>query len=119
RLAPTSHELKVAPRLPVAMLIELIRGARLVISNGGDTMLQALACKRPCVAVAIAGDQAYRIKRCVRAGLVASARLDAADLERVALRMLETGDARESVAPRPAHAGAPAVNNGIETALAA
>ena len=73
------------------MVGELVRGARLVISNGGDTMLQALACKRPCVAVPIAGDQAYRIKCCVRAGLVASARLDPADLEREALHMLKTG----------------------------
>jgi ADP-heptose:LPS heptosyltransferase len=101
------------------MVSELVRGARLVISNGGDTMLQALACKRPCVAVPIAGDQAYRIKRCVRSGLVASARLDAADLERVTLRMLEAGGAR---APQDAHAGnpdAPVVTNGIESALAA
>jgi hypothetical protein len=90
-----------------------------VISNGGDTMLQALACRRACVAVPIARDQAYRIKRCVRAGLVASARLDAADLERVALGMLEPDGAR---APQDAHAaglGSTAVANGIDAALAA
>jgi spore coat polysaccharide biosynthesis predicted glycosyltransferase SpsG len=119
RRAAQAGDLKLAQRLPIAMVSELIRGARLVISNGGDTMLQALACNRPCVAVPIAGDQAHRIKRCVRAGLVASARLDAADLERVALRMLETGDASESVGARAARAGAPEVTNGIETALAA
>jgi hypothetical protein len=113
RHAPPADDLKLAPRLPIAMVSELVRGARLVISNGGDTMLQALACKRPCVAVPIAGDQAYRIKCCVRAGLVESARLDAADLERVAVRMLEAGGAR---APNP---GAPTVTNGIEAALAA
>jgi spore coat polysaccharide biosynthesis predicted glycosyltransferase SpsG len=120
RRAPQADDLKLAPRLPIAMVSELVRGARLVISNGGDTMLQALACKRPCVAVAIAGDQAYRIKRCVRAGLVASARLDAADLERVALRMLQTGDTSAPAAARGAlQAGTAAVTNGIEMALAA
>jgi UDP:flavonoid glycosyltransferase YjiC (YdhE family) len=111
--------LKLAPRLPIATVSELIRGARLVVSNGGDTMLQALACKRPCVAVPIAGDQAYRIKRCVRSGLVTSARLDADDLERVTLRML---DADSAAGAREAHAGnarSPLVANGIGTALAA
>jgi len=119
RYAPPAEDLKLAPRLPIAMVSELVRGARLVISNGGDTMLQALACRRACVAVPIARDQAYRIKRCVRAGLVASARLDAADLERVALGMLEPDGAR---APQDAHAaglGSTAVANGIDAALAA
>jgi ADP-heptose:LPS heptosyltransferase len=117
RFAPTPHELKLAPRLPVAMLIELIRGARLVISNGGDTMLQALACKRPCVAVPIAGDQALRIKQCVKSGLVARARLDADDLERVALRVLTT-DGAELVAHASGPAG-PMVTDGMDAALAA
>jgi spore coat polysaccharide biosynthesis predicted glycosyltransferase SpsG len=102
--------LRLAPRLPVAMVGELIRGARLVISNGGDTMLQTLACNRPCVAVAIAGDQAHRIRQCVRQGLAVRARLDAADLERVALRMLEAGGA-------PARAGDRVVSNGLPAAL--
>jgi ADP-heptose:LPS heptosyltransferase len=116
---PHAEHLKIAPRLPIAMVGELIRGARLVISNGGDTMLQALACKRPCVAVPIAGDQAYRIKRCVRGGLVARARLDAADLERVALRMLEAGGARAPLDENAGNPGSPAVTNGIDAALAA
>jgi UDP:flavonoid glycosyltransferase YjiC (YdhE family) len=119
RSAPQADDLKVSPRLPIAMVSELIRGARLVVSNGGDTMLQALACRRPCVAVPIAGDQAYRIKRCVRSGLVTSARLDAADLERVTLSVLE---ASGTAAPLAADAGdlaSPAVSNGIDEALAA
>ncbi|HEY4873781.1 MAG TPA: hypothetical protein VIH77_06100 [Steroidobacteraceae bacterium] len=119
RRAPQADGLKLAPRLPIAMVGELVRGARLVISNGGDTMLQALACKRPCVAVPIAGDQAYRIKRCVRAGLVASARLDPADLEREALHMLKTGLDYEPLDPRAARESAPTVTNGIDSALAA
>src|SRR5450631_1449655 len=35
--------LRVASRLPMEQLCELIRGARLVVSNGGDTLLQVLA----------------------------------------------------------------------------
>jgi ADP-heptose:LPS heptosyltransferase len=108
--APHGAALRLAPRLPIAMVGELIRGARLVISNGGDTMLQAIACSRPCVAVAIAGDQAHRIRQCVRQGLVVRARLDAADLERVALERLEAEGA-------PTRAAQRLVSNGLDAAL--
>lgn len=113
--SPLAARLMIAPRLPIAMVGELIRGARLVISNGGDTMLQVLACNRPCVAIAIAGDQALRIKKCVRSGLVVSAKLEAADLEQVALRML-AADAIGPLHPRP---DGHSVSNGIDAALAA
>ncbi len=69
-------QLKRAPLLPLAELAELMRTARLVVSNGGDTLLQVLACGRPCVAVPIAGDQAHRIGRCVRAGLAVRGELE-------------------------------------------
>lgn len=83
--------LRVAPRLPPAELIELIRSARLVVSNGGDTLLQALACEVPCVAVPIAHDQAARIDRCVRAGLAVRAELNAHGIESAAFAALEQG----------------------------
>ena len=82
--------LRLAPRMPMEELGELIRGARLVISNGGDTLLQALACRRPCIAVAIAGDQAHRIVRCVEEGLVTSTPLDASALARAAAALLDS-----------------------------
>ncbi|MGH8241699.1 MAG: glycosyltransferase, partial [Steroidobacteraceae bacterium] len=66
---PPPHALHVAPRMPMAQLAELMRGARLVISNGGDTLLQAISAARPCIAVPIAGDQAHRIARCEGRGL--------------------------------------------------
>lgn len=83
--------LRVAPRLPPAELIELIRTARLVVCNGGDTLLQVLACGLPCVAVPIAHDQAHRIDCCVRAGLAVRAELNARAIESVALAALERG----------------------------
>jgi hypothetical protein len=81
--------LKVAPRLPPAELIELVRAARLVICNGGDTLLQVLACGLPCVAVPIAHDQAHRIDCCVRAGLAVRAELAARAIESAACALLE------------------------------
>lgn len=44
----------------------LLERSRLVLVNGGDTLLQALALGKPCVAVPIAGDQAARIERCAQ-----------------------------------------------------
>jgi hypothetical protein len=81
--------LRISPRLPMNHLLELIRGARLVISNGGDTLLQVLACRRPCIAVPIAADQRHRITCCVNAGVVVASKLDAYTLETDAIALLE------------------------------
>jgi hypothetical protein len=80
--------LQVSGRLPVAELCELIRAARLVIVNGGDTLLQVLACRRACIAVPMAGDQAHRIACCARAGLALAGAADAAELEAQAVALL-------------------------------
>lgn len=58
------------PLLPQPQLIDLLRRARIVVCNGGDTLLQALACGCACVAVPIAHDQAARIARCGELGLI-------------------------------------------------
>jgi len=108
--------LRVAPRLPPAELIELIRTARLVVCNGGDTLLQVLACDLPCIAVPIAHDQAARIDACVRAGLAVRAELNARAIESAALSALAQGR-------RPAAGGAsaaqPRVRNRMEEVLKA
>ncbi|MCC6195052.1 MAG: hypothetical protein IT518_11340, partial [Burkholderiales bacterium] len=58
--------------VPAGALMALLRRARLVLVNGGDTLAQALALGRPCVAVPIAGDQAARIARAAALGVVAA-----------------------------------------------
>jgi hypothetical protein len=63
-----SDRLRVLRGLGGGALMALLGRSRLVLVNGGDTLLQALALGRPCVAVPIAGDQAQRIARCVEAG---------------------------------------------------
>jgi UDP:flavonoid glycosyltransferase YjiC (YdhE family) len=65
------------PLLPQARLVGLLRTARVVVTNGGDTLLQALACGCACVAVPIAHDQAARIARCRDLGLIRAAPLAA------------------------------------------
>jgi hypothetical protein len=106
--------LRVAPRLPLPELCELIRAARLVVTNGGDTLLQALACARPCVAVPIAHDQAHRIDCCVRAGLAVRAELNPRAIESAAFAALER--VRQASGGEPL-ADQPRVRNCMEEAL--
>jgi putative intracellular protease/amidase len=53
-------------------LMALLARAQLVLVNGGDTLAQALALGRACVAVPIAGDQAARIGRAAALGVIAA-----------------------------------------------
>ncbi|MGH8267350.1 MAG: hypothetical protein ACRETS_08510, partial [Steroidobacteraceae bacterium] len=105
-----------APRLPLAELGELIRAAQLVISNGGDTLLQVLACARACVAVPIARDQAHRIACCVQAGLAVRAELHPRSIETVALALLQSPARRADLEAR---AGRHRVRNCLEEVLGA
>jgi spore coat polysaccharide biosynthesis predicted glycosyltransferase SpsG len=111
----TAPRLHAAPRMPMTELAELLRGARLVVSNGGDTLLQTIACGRPCVAVPIAGDQAHRIRQCERKGFAVGARLDSNDIARRALDLLNNDARREALSAR----GAAGVLNGMDIAVAA
>lgn len=70
-------------------LASMIRGARLVVTNGGDTLLQSLACRKLCVATPIAHDQRRRIERCAAAGLVTRAELSSEAVSHAALALLE------------------------------
>lgn len=92
--------LRHSPLLPLAELCELIRAAQLVVCNGGDTLLQALACRRPCVAVPIAHDQAHRIAACVHAGMAERAALHPRAIESVAFGLLESAARRAALEAR-------------------
>jgi UDP:flavonoid glycosyltransferase YjiC (YdhE family) len=92
--------LRRAPLLPPAQLCELIRAARLIVCNGGDTLLQALACRRPCVAVPIAHDQARRIAACVHADLAERAELHPRAIETVTVALLEGAGRRAALESR-------------------
>jgi UDP:flavonoid glycosyltransferase YjiC (YdhE family) len=104
------------PALPQADLAALMRGARLVIANGGSTLLQAIACGAPCVAAPIAGDQRERIRACVAAGVAVRAAPHAADLDAKARRLLEDEPARAALAARAAALG---LADGVDVALEA
>jgi hypothetical protein len=71
------ENLTILPRLTVTEMAARIRAARLVICNGGDTLVQVLALGRACVAIAMAPDQVIRLDRCKRRGLDLRADIDA------------------------------------------
>lgn len=100
--------------LPQPDLADLMRAARLVITNGGSTLLQAISSGRACIGVPIAKDQPQRIARCVAAGVAARAELAADDILRTAVKLLRDEPARAALAQR---AAALKLANGVEIAL--
>jgi UDP:flavonoid glycosyltransferase YjiC (YdhE family) len=88
--------------LPQRDLFALMRAARLVITNGGQTMLQALACGAPCVAAPIARDQPIRVRRSAAAGVAVPARLDAAAIAQAARSLLDDEPRRVAMVHRVA-----------------
>jgi UDP:flavonoid glycosyltransferase YjiC (YdhE family) len=106
--------LRRSPRIPMEELCELLRAAKLVVTNGGDTLLQGIALGRACVAVPIADDQPFRIAACVREGLAVAAELAPESIERQAAALLDD-DARRAALER--HVAAHGLANGLDTAL--
>jgi ADP-heptose:LPS heptosyltransferase len=111
----TSAALKTVPRLPLTELAALMRHARVVVANGGSTMLQAIACRAPCVAVSIANDQAKRVRQCADAGLVVAAGLNADQIVGVAEALLNSEPARAALVR---HAANLQLADGLGIALA-
>jgi hypothetical protein len=102
------------PPVPQAQLMQLMRGARLLVSNGGSTLLQGIAAGCTCIGVPIAQDQPRRIARCVAAGVARAAALDADDMARAAASLWRDGAARTGLKQR---AAALELKDGIEIAL--
>lgn len=106
--------LQVFATVPQAQLAALMRSAQLIIVNGGSTLLQAIACGRACVAIAIAKDQRERIRRCLGAGVTIDAPLETDAIANTALSLWRDGPKREALARRAADLN---LSDGIETAL--
>ncbi|HWX26485.1 MAG TPA: glycosyltransferase [Steroidobacteraceae bacterium] len=102
--------------LPQAELAELMHAARLIIANGGSTLLQAIACGAACIAVPIAKDQAERIRRCAAAGATLAAKLDAASIVQAASQLLQNEPQRAALAERARQLG---LADGVDVAIRA
>lgn len=117
-VAPDSGlpELRLMPRIGPDEVQHLLAEATLVVSNGGTTMIHALAHRRPVVAVALAGDQDRRIRRAARLQIAVSARRDPAAIAAAAASLLLDSDRRVAIASRVAQLG---IRNGVGEAVAA
>jgi glycosyltransferase involved in cell wall biosynthesis len=102
--------------LPQAELAQLMRSARLIVANGGSTLLQAIACGAACIAVPIAKDQFERTRRCVAAGVAVAAARDAAGIVSAVERLLQDEPQRAALAGRAAGLG---LADGVELAMQA
>jgi hypothetical protein len=114
-LSPSSR-LRCFQALAQADLGGLMSGARLVVTNGGSTLLQAIACGRACIAIPIAQDQHQRIQRCVDADVAIAAKPDAGSIVQAADALLGDESARLALARRASELK---LADGIEVALAA
>lgn len=117
--ATESSLLRCVPLLPQVQLIELLRGARLVVCNGGDTLLQALACGCACVAVPIAHDQVARIARCRERELLRHAPLHSGAIVEAVANLDADDAARQQLVARVRAAGVVDAMPQILEALAA
>jgi glycosyltransferase involved in cell wall biosynthesis len=108
--------LRVLGSVPQADLAELMRGAKLILANGGSTLLQGIACGKPCVAVPIAGDQRERIGHCVQAGVAVAAPLEAVAMASTALSLLRSESQLDGLAGRAIALG---LTDGVAVALRA
>jgi hypothetical protein len=81
--------LHLTPLVPMPELIALIQSARLVLTNGADTLLQVLALRRPCVAVSLSPDQTLRLRRLADAGVDVEVPLAAESIAARACELLE------------------------------
>ena len=74
-----------------------------MVTNGGSTLLQAIACGAACVAVPIAGDQIERIRRCVARAAAVDGRARCREHRReAACALLHDEPARAALAQRAA-----------------
>ncbi len=92
---PASDTLAGFDLLPLPELLALLRKASVVLTNGGDTLIQAIALRVPSVAVPIAKDQPARIRAAVRAGVAREAGIDAAQMCAAVSELLNDPAARE------------------------
>jgi glycosyltransferase involved in cell wall biosynthesis/UDP:flavonoid glycosyltransferase YjiC (YdhE family) len=69
--------LQLLPRVGPDEVQHLLAGCRMVVCNGGTTLVHSLAHGRPIVAVPLAGDQGRRIRRAARRGIAIEAPRDA------------------------------------------
>ncbi len=102
--------------LPLPELLALIEAAALVVCNGGDTLIQAMAMGAACVAVPIAADQPARIRACVRHGAARACPLEAGAIDLSVRSLLAAEAERRELSARARALG---LTDGLEQSVEA
>jgi hypothetical protein len=110
------RDLRLMPRIRPEEVQHLLAEARLVVSNGGTTMVHSLAHRRPLVAVPLASDQNRRIRLAVKLGVAATASHSAGAIAEVAAALSNDAARRERLGRRTDELG---IVNGVGQAVAA
>jgi UDP:flavonoid glycosyltransferase YjiC (YdhE family) len=115
-VADGSTGLRLLPRVTPDEVQHLLAGAKLVVSNGGTTMVHSLAHGRPLVAVPLASDQRRRIRLAVQLGVAATAARAPQAIAAAAAALLGDAERRGQMSRRIAELG---IANGVGEAVAA
>ncbi len=102
QVSDSGSGLRHASHLPIRDLAALMARARVVVANGGDTLLQALSFQRICVAAPLAHDQIGRIRHCAEAGIATGVELDEMAVASAAEELLVDGERRAGLTARMA-----------------
>lgn len=74
--------------------INLIDAAKAVVISGGDTLLQTIALRKPCLTTPVSKDQPNRIRACVTNDLVLSCSTNSEDIIKTASKLLDSNTQR-------------------------
>jgi spore coat polysaccharide biosynthesis predicted glycosyltransferase SpsG len=116
RPAGASEHLLLLPRVRPEEVQHLLAGATRVVSNGGTTLIHALAHGREIVSAPLADDQARRIRRAARLGVVVPVRAESQAIADAAIAL--ASDPARGAAMRRQVEGLGLVN-GVDEAVAA
>ena len=114
--AATAASLRLLPRVRPEEVQHLLAAAARVVSNGGTSLIHALAHGKEIVTVPLAADQARRIRRAARLGVVIAAKPLPEDIAR-AVTALARDPERGAIMRR--RVAALRLVNGVDEAVAA
>ena len=112
--AADATNLRLLPRIGPGEVQHLLADARIVVSNGGTTLIHALAHGRPLVSVPLAGDQDRRIRRAAKLQIAVRAPRDAKAIAADAVSLFRDEVQQRSMVQRILQMG---IHNGVAAAV--
>jgi glycosyltransferase involved in cell wall biosynthesis len=114
--ATDAPRLRMLPRIGPDEVQHVLAGARIVVSNGGTTLIHTLAHGQPLVAVPLAGDQDRRIRRAAKLQIAVRAPRDPGAIAAAAVSLLGDQEWQQAMEQRISQMG---IKNGLVEAVTA